>query len=272
MSTDNGSPRRRREPGDRNRNIYRRYDDRFEVGYRDSTGRQRWTRPFDTITAARAARDDLLGRKARGDQLRPNPRLRFGEAADRWLAEQVAELRPATQDIYANAIENHLRPRWGRRRLDTIDVDDVATVVRELRSAGLSERTIGGIVQVAGRVSSSRPGAWTGAASTRSRSSKRANGPGPQLANAASTGAPNSPKPSPPRATHGERCSRSPALPVPANPNSSACNGKTWTSPTPKPRRSRSAISSTVAGAGSRSRPRRQLARWICPGRSRSCC
>ncbi|MGH8572882.1 MAG: tyrosine-type recombinase/integrase, partial [Gammaproteobacteria bacterium] len=152
MSTDNGIPRRRREPGERNRNIYRRYDGRFEVGYRDSTSRQRWTRPFDTITAARAARDDLLGRKARGDQVRPNPRLRFGEAADRWLAEQVTELRPATQDIYRNAVDNHLRPRWERRRLDTIDVNDVATVVRELRAAGLSERTIGGIVQVAGRV------------------------------------------------------------------------------------------------------------------------
>lgn len=152
MSKTNGIPRRRREPGERNRNIYRRYDDRFEVGYRDSAGRQRWTRPFDTITEARGARDDLLGRKARGDHVQPNPKLRFGAAADRWLADQVSELRPATQAIYTNAIENHLRPRWDRRRLDTITVDEVAKVVRELRRQGLAERTIGGIVQVAGRV------------------------------------------------------------------------------------------------------------------------
>jgi hypothetical protein len=33
----------------------------------------------------------------RGELVQPNPRLRFGEAADAWLAGQVAELRPATR-------------------------------------------------------------------------------------------------------------------------------------------------------------------------------
>jgi integrase len=152
MSTSHATPRRRREPGDRNRNIYRRYDGRFEVGYRDSTGRQRWTRAYDTITAARAARDDLLGRKARGDRVQPNPRLRFGEAADRWLSGQVVDLRPATQAIYRNAIDNHLRRRWGRHRLDAITVDDGANLVRDLRASGLADNSIVGIIQVANRV------------------------------------------------------------------------------------------------------------------------
>ncbi|HEX2071013.1 MAG TPA: tyrosine-type recombinase/integrase [Thermoleophilaceae bacterium] len=152
MSSSHATPRRRREPGDRNRNIYRRYDGSFEVGYRDSTGRQRWTRAFDTITAARAARDDLLGRKARGDRVQPNPRLRFGEAADRWLNGQVVDLRPATQAIYRNAIDNHLRPRWGRHRLDAISVDDAANLVRDLRAGGLADNSIVGIIQVANRV------------------------------------------------------------------------------------------------------------------------
>lgn len=152
MSRTNGIPRRRREPGDRNRNIYRRYDDRFEVGYRDSTGRQRWTRPFETITQARAARDDLLGRKARGDLLQPSPRLRFGEVADRWLDGQVSDLRPATQSAYRNAIDNHLRERWGHHRLDAITVDDAAKVVRDLRAGGLADNSIVGILQAANRV------------------------------------------------------------------------------------------------------------------------
>lgn len=152
MSSSHATPRRRREPGDRNRNIYRRYDGRFEVGYRDSTGRQRWTRAYDTITAARAARDDLLGRKARGDRVQPNPRLRFGEAADRWLSGQVVDLRPTTQAIYRNAIDNHLRRRWGRHRLDAITVDDAANLVRDLRASGLADNSIVGIIQVANRV------------------------------------------------------------------------------------------------------------------------
>jgi len=151
MSKANATARRVRVE----RNIYRRQDASghtvHEVGYRDSAGRQRWRTVDGGITAARAARDDVLGRKGRGERVQPNPRLRFGEAADAWLAGQVAELRPATQAIYSNAIETHLRPRWGRRRLDTITVEDVAGLVRELRKEGKAEWTIAGVVKAANR-------------------------------------------------------------------------------------------------------------------------
>src|SRR4051794_22429055 len=149
MSTaDARSPRRVRVE----RNIYRRPDGRLEVGYRDSASRQRWKGPFDTITAARRQRDAVLGAKAKGERVQPAPRLTFGVAADRWLTEQVVELRPATRAIYANAVNNHLRPRWGGRRLDHLRVDDAAKLVRELRAAGLAEWTISGIVKAANRV------------------------------------------------------------------------------------------------------------------------
>lgn len=151
MSETNASARRARVE----RNIYRRRDASghivHEVGYRDSTGRQRWRTVEGGITAARAERDDLLGRKGRGERVQPNPRLRFGEAADAWLAGQVAELRPTTQAIYTNAVETHLRPRWGHRRLDSITVEDVADLVRELRRAGKAEWTIAGVVKAANR-------------------------------------------------------------------------------------------------------------------------
>ena len=55
------------------------------------------------------------GRRARGGERESaNPRLKFGEAADRWLAEQVVELRPATRASYSNAVRNHLRAALGR--------------------------------------------------------------------------------------------------------------------------------------------------------------
>ena len=152
MSTADATPRRRREPGRRNSNIYRRYDGKLEVGYRDSGGKQRWTRPFDTVTAAQKARDAILGAKGKGEQVRPNPRLRFGDAAERWLAEQVSELRPATRAAYENAVRVHLAPRWGSRRLDTIGVDDAARLVRELRAEGKAEWTISGITKAASRI------------------------------------------------------------------------------------------------------------------------
>ena len=152
MASNDRKPRRVREPGPKNANVYRRADGKFEIGYRDTDGRQRWRGPFETVTSARAARDDARGRSRRGERESANPRLKFGEAADRWLAEQVAELRPATRAIYRNSIENHLRPRWGGRRLDSLTVDDGARLVRELREHGLSEWTISGILKAASRV------------------------------------------------------------------------------------------------------------------------
>jgi integrase len=124
----------------------------FEVGYRDADGRQRWRGPFETLTAARVARDDARVKARGGERESANPRLKFGEAADRWLAEQVSELRPSTRAGYTSYVENHLRPRWGARRLDAIDVSDAARLVRELRAAGLAEWTIAGICRAANRV------------------------------------------------------------------------------------------------------------------------
>ena len=100
MATTVAAPRRSRVE----RNIYRRPDGKLEIGYRDSTGKQRWKVVEGGITAARAERDTILGARGRGERVQPNPRMRFGDAADRWLAEQVAALRPATRAMYRNAV------------------------------------------------------------------------------------------------------------------------------------------------------------------------
>ncbi|MFL5900335.1 MAG: tyrosine-type recombinase/integrase [Solirubrobacterales bacterium] len=138
------------------RNIYERTSAEgrkvLEVGYRDSGGRQRWRTVEGGIRAARTVRDDLLARRGRGERVQPNPRLRFEQAADAWLTEQVADLRPATQAGYRNAVENHLNPQWGRRRLEAISVDDVARLVRDLRDEGKSEWTIAGVLKAANRI------------------------------------------------------------------------------------------------------------------------
>ena len=61
-------------------------------------------------------------------------------------------MRPATRAIYTNAVETHLRPRWGRTRLDAITGDDVAALVRDLRADGAAEWSIRGILGALGRV------------------------------------------------------------------------------------------------------------------------
>ena len=152
-----GKPKRRvAVPG--NRGVYWRPDGLLEVGYRDTDGRQRWHGPLQTITAARAARDEARAKARGGERDSANRRLKFGEAADRWLADQVAELRPATRASYRSNVENHLRPRWGGRRMDAINVSDAARLVRELRAEGLAEWTISGICRTASRVFSSPGG------------------------------------------------------------------------------------------------------------------
>jgi integrase len=158
------APRRVRVPGDQNRNIYRRPDGAFEIGYRDSTGRQRWKVVAGGITAARGERDAILGAKARGERVQPNPKLRFGEAVEKWLAEQVADLRPGTRSRYESDVRLHVLPRWGQRRMDAIDVGEAAQLVRELRAAGLAEWTIQGVLVAAGRVFrfARRRMGWTG--------------------------------------------------------------------------------------------------------------
>jgi integrase len=148
VSSPNPTPRRVRVE----RNIYRRPDGKLEIGYRDSTGTQRWKVVAGGITAARTERDTVLSARGRGERVQPNPRLKFGDAADRWLADQVSQLRPATQASYGNSIETHLRPRWGRRKMDSVDVNDAARLVRELRAEGLAESSIATILRAGSRV------------------------------------------------------------------------------------------------------------------------
>ena len=154
MITTETKTRKRRERVERN--IYKRTDARgktlYEVGYRDSRGKQRFKVIGPRLTAARAERDSILGRKGKGGRVEPNPRLTFGEASEHWLEDQVSDLREQTRLGYDNALRNHLVPRWGRRRLDSITVTDASRLVRELRKEGKSEWTIAGILKCARRV------------------------------------------------------------------------------------------------------------------------
>jgi integrase len=73
-------------------------------------------------------------------------------------------LRPATQDCYRNAAEQHLLPRYASRRLDAVTPDDLAKLVRELRAKGLAESTIAIVIGVTNRVYryAARRMGWTG--------------------------------------------------------------------------------------------------------------
>lgn len=145
-------PRRKRVPGKLNHHVFERYDGKYEVGYRDSTGTQRWPGPFDTIKQARAERDTLLGRKGKGEHVEPNAKIKFGPVADKFLSDYVSDLAKSTRASAKSYIKNHLLPRWKNRQLDSITPDDAAQLVRDLRRLGLAEWTIAGIVGLASRI------------------------------------------------------------------------------------------------------------------------
>jgi integrase len=147
------------------RNIYRRSSGVYEVGFKDVTGTQRWRTVDGGITAARAVRDSLLTQRSRGERVSDSGRLRFADAAGRWLEGPVIDLRPATQSCYRNAVEQHLVKRFGTRRLDAITPDDLAGLVRELRGDGLAESTIVIVIGVTNRIDryAARRLGWAGA-------------------------------------------------------------------------------------------------------------
>ena len=96
MADSSPGPRRVRVE----RAIYRRSTGVLEVCFRDEDGRLRWRTVEGGILAARKLRDEFAARRARGESVAPNPKLRFGEAADRWLNGPVLDLRDTTQVKY----------------------------------------------------------------------------------------------------------------------------------------------------------------------------
>lgn len=148
MDNDPAAPRRVRVE----RSIYRRASGVYEVGFKDVDGRQRWRTVDGGITAARAVRDEFLAQRGRGERVASQVRLRFADVVSTWLEGPVPDLRPATQECYRNAAKQHLLPRYASRRLDAIAPDDLAKLIRELRTEGLAESTIVIVVGVTNRI------------------------------------------------------------------------------------------------------------------------
>jgi integrase len=139
---------------------------RYELAYLDSDGRQRW-RTVSSLREARTLRAELVSKVARGDRVAP-VRIPFAEFADAWLVKQQARLRPKTFELYDSYLRLHLKPRLGRRQLQAITVDDVASLIGEMQRGiryaergGHFERTEGkpfagwtirGVLVVLGRV------------------------------------------------------------------------------------------------------------------------
>lgn len=143
MSTSNASPRRVRvEAG-----IYKRPDGRFEIGWRDASGRQKWRKVDGGIKAARASLAEEHARRVRGERVAADPRLRFDDAKTAWWEARASKMRPATQSAYAASLK-HLLDHFGHRRMTDVTPGDVAAYVSAKGAEGLKGWTIKGHLTV----------------------------------------------------------------------------------------------------------------------------
>jgi hypothetical protein len=122
------------------RNIYWCPTGVLEVGFKDASGIQRRRTVDGGIIAARMPPRRAARSRGRGETVAPDSRLRFGEAAEMWLAGPVLDLRASTQAGYRSAVEQHLRPRYANRRLDSITSDELAERVRDMRQQARARR------------------------------------------------------------------------------------------------------------------------------------
>jgi integrase len=131
-------------------------------------GRLFWRTVKGGLREARAARGDAVARLARGERV-ARTKLTLGEYAAEWINQQEGQCRPRTVRVYGDRLRLHVLPRLGRRKLASIDVDDVADLLADLRRKGLAPWSQRGALTVLGRVlgTASRRGLI---AATRSRS------------------------------------------------------------------------------------------------------
>src|SRR5439155_14813474 len=96
----------------------------YELRYLDSSGHYRWEIVRGSLEDAEARRAQLRIRKQQGARIEPT-RQTFEQYAREWLERQT--VRPRTLEIYSWALNQHLIPYFGRRRLDQITAEDIAS-------------------------------------------------------------------------------------------------------------------------------------------------
>ncbi len=111
----------------------------YELAYLDSSGRRRWQVIHGSLEDAEVKRAELRLRRRRGERIEPTRQL-FAEYAHEWLGRQ--DVRPRTLEKYEWALRRHLIPHFGRRRLDQISCEDIASLIAEMRKKGYRGWTI----------------------------------------------------------------------------------------------------------------------------------
>lgn len=94
-----------------------------------------------TEKEALAKQAELRGKAARGERVLVATRATFADVAEQWY-ESKHRLRRRARENYRSSLDNVLVPRFGRKRIGAVTVDDIAALVRDLETGGAAASTI----------------------------------------------------------------------------------------------------------------------------------
>jgi integrase len=119
-------------------------------------GKPRYKTVGRKLSEARRLRG-LLSAKAEHGNLPSPTRLTFAQLAATWIDNFAAlvaagERSPRTLENYTYLLNRHLLPAFGHKRLPDISTDDIADLIAQLRSRGLSAKTINNALIPLGRI------------------------------------------------------------------------------------------------------------------------
>jgi integrase len=116
--------------------VYKSISGRYEIAYRDSAGKLRFQVFDGSFEDAKNARADLIARMAKGERV-VAARQSFAELAEVWFAGKAPRVRPRTRAYYRDSLDLVLLPRFGHLRVQAVDADAIAKLIRELEKEGL---------------------------------------------------------------------------------------------------------------------------------------
>jgi len=158
----NGAEGRERRQPTRHRGVTRtkRADGKvvYEINFQGPRGDGSYGTVWETLpdgaklSDAIARRGEYIGKVESGEKLpvRQRRKLRLSELADQW--EEQARLRASTLKLYRGHLDRHVLPVLGHRPAQSLDVEDVLSLIHELERKGLSAHTVKGALSPLSKV------------------------------------------------------------------------------------------------------------------------
>lgn len=116
---------------------------RYVVMYSDANGRRlSKTLPLgSTLEDARTYQGQMRARKAQGDTLVRTQKT-VSNLLDDWLEQRRPALAEKTIELYEWALEKHLKPEFGNRKVVNLSPSDVARLIANLKKDGKKTWTV----------------------------------------------------------------------------------------------------------------------------------